>query len=99
MDDPASPPPPAPFPDLPSADGDDPGDAGRPGDWRSALAAIYALEMPVVCSACRQEIHQLYVVRLYRAKVNFVSSLPRSGRVLVCPRCRTLVPGELGGVL
>jgi hypothetical protein len=97
MDDPASPPPSAPFPGLP--DGEDVAGDDRPGDWRSALAAIYALEVPVVCGSCRQEIHQLYVVRLYRAKVNFVSSLPRSGRVLVCPHCRTLVPGELGGVL
>ncbi len=95
MDDPTSPPPPSP----PAGDDDPAADLGRPGDWRSALAAIYALELPVVCSACRQEIDQLHVVRLYRAKVNFVSSLPRSGRVLVCPKCRTLVPGELGGVL
>lgn len=96
MDEPTSPPPSA------TAAGEDDvaaADLDRPGDWRSALAAIYALELPVVCSACRQEIDQLYVVRLYRSKVNFVSSLPRSGRVLVCPKCRTLVPGELGGVL
>jgi hypothetical protein len=68
-------------------------------DWRSTLAATYGLEQPVVCCNCRQEIDKLYVVRLYRAKVNFVSSLPRSGRLLVCPNCRTIVPGELGGVL
>jgi len=68
-------------------------------DWRSTLAATYSLEQPVVCSSCRQEIDKLHVVRLYRSKVNFVSSLPRSGRVLICPHCRTLVPGELGGVL
>ncbi|HYH45263.1 MAG TPA: hypothetical protein VEG34_06210 [Thermoanaerobaculia bacterium] len=94
MDEPTSPPPSA------TAAGEDAAaDLDRPGDWRSSLAAIYSLELPVVCSACRQEIDQLYVVRLYRSKVNFVSSLPRSGRVLVCPKCRTLVPGELGGVL
>jgi hypothetical protein len=68
-------------------------------DWKRALPAIYGLEQPVVCCNCRQEIDKLYVVRLYRAKVNFVSSLPRSGRLLVCPHCRTIVPGELGGVL
>ena len=37
-------------------------------------------------------IDRLYVVRLYRSKVNFVSSLPRSGRVLICPHCRTYLP-------
>ena len=73
-------------------------DAGG-SDWPGALPAVYGLEQPVVCCHCRQEIDKLYVVRLYRAKVNFVSSLPRSGRLLVCPKCRTIVPGELGGVL
>ncbi|HTQ79856.1 MAG TPA: hypothetical protein VMM92_07665 [Thermoanaerobaculia bacterium] len=68
-------------------------------DWHSTLAAIYGLEQPVICGNCRQEIDKLYVVRLYRAKVNFVSSLPRSGRILVCPHCRTIVPGELGSML
>ncbi|HZF07269.1 MAG TPA: hypothetical protein VFE33_00615 [Thermoanaerobaculia bacterium] len=68
-------------------------------DWRSSLPALYSLEQPVLCGHCRQEIDRLYVVRLYRSKVNFVSSLPRSGRVLICPHCRTIVPGELGGVL
>jgi hypothetical protein len=68
-------------------------------DWRSTLPATYGLEQPVLCCHCKQEIDKLYVVRLYRAKVNFVSSLPRSGRVLVCPHCRTIVPGELGAVL
>jgi hypothetical protein len=68
-------------------------------DWRTTLPATYSLEQPVLCAHCRQEIDRLYVVRLYRSKVNFVSSLPRSGRVLICPHCRTIVPGELGGVL
>ena len=69
------------------------------GDWRNAPAAIYGLEHPVFCGACQQEIDQLYVVRLYRIRANFVSSLPRSGRIIVCPKCRTILPGELGGVL
>ena len=68
-------------------------------DWRSTLPATYGLEQPVLCCNCRQEIDKLHVVRLYRAKVNFVSSLPRSGRILVCPLCRMIVPGELGAVL
>ena len=68
-------------------------------DWRSTLPATYGLEQPVLCCNCKQEIDKLHVVRLYRAKVNFVSSLPRSGRILVCPLCRMIVPGELGAVL
>jgi hypothetical protein len=79
-----------------------PGENPEPGeasDWRGNLAATYSLEAPVVCGSCRQEIDKLYVVRLYRSKVNFVSSLPRSGRILVCPLCRTVVPGELGSVI
>jgi hypothetical protein len=81
---------------------DRPGEAGSddpPPGWRTAPAAVYGLEQPVRCPGCGEEIDQLYVVRLYRAKVNFMSSLPRSGRLLVCPKCRAVVPGELGAVL
>ena len=67
--------------------------------WRSEPAAVYGLEHPVTCPNCTVEIDRLFAVRLFRAKVNFVSSLPRSGRVLVCPSCRTILPGELGAVL
>ena len=68
-------------------------------DWQGSVPATYGLEQPVFCCNCKQEIDKLHVIRLYRAKVNFVSSLPRSGRILVCPKCRSIVPGELGGVL
>jgi len=77
----------------------EPGDGGTPPGWRAAPAAVYGLEHPVRCPGCGEEIDQLYVVRLYRARVNFMSSLPRSGRLLVCPKCRAVVPGELGAVL
>lgn len=73
-------------------------DAPPPG-WRTPPAAVYGLEHPVVCPACRAELDELFVVRLFRARANFVSSLPRSGRLIVCPRCRAVLPGELGGVL
>ena len=66
--------------------------------WDRQPVAVYGLEQAVRCPACREMIDRLYVVRLYRARVDFVSSLPRSGRLLVCPRCRTAVPGELGAV-
>jgi len=70
-----------------------------PSGWRSEPAAVYGLEHPVVCPLCREEIDRLFAVRLYRARVNFMSSLPRSGRVVVCPKCRAVLPAELGAVL
>lgn len=73
-------------------------DEPLPPGWRLEPSAIYGLEQAVLCPACREEIDRLFVVRLYRARVHFVSSLPRSGRLLVCPKCRTPVPGELGAV-
>lgn len=70
-----------------------------PVGWDQEPAAVYGLEQAVRCPTCRAQLDRLVVVRLYRARVNFVSSLPRSGRVLVCPECRAIVPGELGAVL
>ena len=67
--------------------------------WKNEPAAVYGLEHPVSCPACNSEIQELYAVRMFRARVNFMSSLPRSGRLLVCPKCRTPLPGELGAVL
>lgn len=67
-------------------------------NWTRDAVAVYGLEQPVRCPHCRRQVHELHVVRLYRARVDFVSSLPRSGRLLVCPACRTPIPGELGAV-
>ena len=80
--------------------GTPPPDAGATGErpWTREPIAVYGLEQPVRCPSCRRQIDELHVVRLYRARVEFVSSLPRSGRLLVCPHCRTPVPGELGAV-
>ena len=74
-------------------------DETPPPGWRSPPAAVYGLEHPVVCGACHAELDEVFVVRLFRARANFMSSLPRSGRLIVCPRCRAVLPGELGGVL
>jgi hypothetical protein len=67
--------------------------------WQNEPAAVYGLEQPVCCPVCRASVDRLYAVRLFRAKVNFMSSLPRSGRILVCPHCRAILPAELGAVL
>ena len=58
--------------------------------------AEYALEAQVKCSACSQSLTNVNVVRLLRTRVNFTSSLPRRGYVVVCPSCRTVVPAGLG---
>lgn len=69
-----------------------------PEDARRAnetIEAEYTLETPVRCPACGERISQLKAVRLIRAKVNFTSTLPRRGRVVVCPNCLGIVPAEL----
>lgn len=62
----------------------------------NGIEAEYALEHPVRCSACREMIKSLKAVRVMRSKVNFTSTLPRRGRILVCPRCSAIMPAELG---
>jgi len=81
------------------ADVADAATSAPPAGWQSSPAAVYGLEHPLRCPACHAEIDQLFVIRLFRARVNFMSSLPRSGRVLACPKCRVILPGELGAVL
>ena len=61
--------------------------------------AEYALEMPVSCPQCNEEIESVHVVRALRVKVNFVSTLPRRGQLLVCPKCQGVLGGSLGGVI
>ena len=63
------------------------------------IEAEYQLESPALCPACRGTLDQVQVVRLLRVKVNFTSSLPRRGHVVVCPACRALVSATIGGDL
>ena len=60
--------------------------------------AEYALETPLNCHHCKQVISVLHVVRLLRTKVNFISTLPRRGHVIVCPACNGILSADLGGV-
>jgi DNA-binding response OmpR family regulator len=77
------------------------GDAELPALFPEAAAlrqradAVYRLENPVRCAQCRETISTLQAVRLLRTQVNFTSTLPRRGRVLVCPRCAAVVSAEL----
>jgi hypothetical protein len=61
------------------------------------MEAEYTLEYSAKCPGCHQELKTLQVVRLLRMRVNFTSTLPRRGRVLVCPRCRLILSAELSG--
>ena len=61
------------------------------------IEAEYALEHEVLCPYCNASLGGLQVVRLLRAKINFTSTLPRRGRVLICPVCKKIVSAELAG--
>jgi hypothetical protein len=68
-------------------------------DSESRLEAVYRLEAWIRCANCREPIDTIGVVRLLRTKVNFTSGLPRRGYLAVCPRCRTAIPADVGGLL
>ena len=63
------------------------------------VEAEYQLESAVACTQCGQQVESLQVIRLLRKKVNFTSSLPRRGYVVVCPRCHAAFPAVLGGLV
>jgi hypothetical protein len=60
--------------------------------------AEYALESPIQCPQCKKEISSLQVVRLLRTKVNFTSTLPRKGYIILCTACRGAMSATLGGI-
>ena len=68
-----------------------------PEDWQKV--AVYKIELPVRCPHCREPIRELRALRLTRAQVAFTSTLPRGGRVLVCPLCERIVSAELSGLV
>jgi hypothetical protein len=57
--------------------------------------AEYALEYSAVCPVCGTTISSVKVVRLLRTRVNFTSTLPRHGRVVICPKCRVILSAGL----
>jgi hypothetical protein len=61
--------------------------------------AVYALEQPAKCPQCRESINALTVVGLTRKEVAFTSTLPRRGRVIVCPKCSQIISAELSGIV
>lgn len=65
----------------------------------SEIEAEFTLESGARCPQCHEEIESVLVVRLLRTKVNFVSSLPRRGQVMICPLCKSILTGSLGGLI
>ncbi len=57
--------------------------------------AEYALEYAAVCPSCEDVLKSIKVIRLLRTRVNFTSTLPRHGRVMICPSCRTILSAAL----
>jgi glutaredoxin len=72
-------------------------DAEIPTEWRTG--AMYELEQPARCPFCREAVRALRVIRLSRTQVSFTSTLPRGGRVIVCPHCERILSAEIGGLL
>ena len=58
-------------------------------------SARYVLGRPLSCPHCHEWIREIHIVRLTREHVPFTSTLPRSGRALVCPSCEGLLSAEL----
>jgi CheY-like chemotaxis protein len=78
------------LPGVPMSD-----EATRPPPRIENSDAEYRLESPVKCPQCGETLASLKAVRLLRTQVNFTSTLPRRGRVLICPFCHAIVPAEL----
>jgi hypothetical protein len=62
-------------------------------DWQGS--AKYALERPLTCPHCQEQMQSIKVIRLVRSQVPFTSTLPRRGRVLTCPGCDTILSAGL----
>jgi hypothetical protein len=64
-------------------------------DSPSVGEAEYALETMLKCHHCQQELKSVAVIRLLRMRVDFVSTLPRRGHVIVCPLCQGILSAAL----
>lgn len=69
-----------------------------PTEWRSN-AAMYELEQPARCPYCREVLRALRVLRMTRKQVSFTSTLPRSGKAIVCPECDRILSADISGLL
>ena len=62
-------------------------------------SATYNLEMAVRCPHCDDAIRTIRIVGMSRSQVAFTSTLPRKGRIAVCPECDRILPAELSGLI
>jgi DNA-directed RNA polymerase subunit RPC12/RpoP len=62
-------------------------------EWQHT--ASYTLDQPVRCPHCDERISVVHIVGLTRSQVAFTSTLPRKGRVIVCPECERILTAEL----
>lgn len=83
---------PPPTPPAPAEPRPTPGVEARDIDEDSAS---YVLGRPLSCPHCHEWIREIHIVRLTREHVPFTSTLPRTGRALVCPACEGLLSAEL----
>ena len=83
---------PPPTPPAPAEPRPTPGVEARDIDEDSAR---YVLGRPLSCPHCHEWIREIHIVRLTREHVPFTSTLPRTGRALVCPSCEGLLSAEL----
>lgn len=72
--------------------------AAEPDTTLAQSGAVYTFDDPARCPSCRKPIRTVRVVRLSRTQVAFTSTLPRSGRALVCPNCAHILSVELAGL-
>ena len=59
-------------------------------------AATYTLELAARCPHCLGLIRTVRVLRMHRTQAAFTSTLPHSGRAIVCPKCERILSMELG---
>lgn len=62
---------------------------------RTRFEAEYELESPARCGSCETILSCVGVVRLMRTSVNFTSTLPHRGFLIVCPHCHSILPAAL----
>jgi hypothetical protein len=67
-----------------------------PPEWQGG--AEYTLELPARCPHCREIIRTIRVLKLKRTQASFTSTLPRGGRIIVCPQCERIISAELAAL-
>jgi hypothetical protein len=67
-----------------------------PVEWQRG--AVYTLELAARCPFCLVPIRTVRVLKLKRTQASFTSTVPRGGRVIVCPECDRILSAELTAI-